>query len=153
MRRFTLITEKLGKFFLLLALIFGSWYRVSVPLDAGFPINDGGLFYLMIQALRENHYRLPEYIHYNGLNIPFAYPPLAFYIAGLLTDFFHTNIIKIMLYSPGIVLILTIPAVYYLAKLLLKSEFQAGLSSLFYSVMPGSITWVIMGGGVTRMKL
>jgi hypothetical protein len=150
MRKITLTTERLGGFFLQLALVFGAWFRISTPLDAGFPINDGGLFYLMIQALRDNLYRLPEHIQYNGLNIPFAYPPFAFYVAGVLTDIFHTSIIKIMLYLPGIVLIFTIPAVYYLANLILKSEFQAGLASLIYSVIPGSMTWLIMGGGVTR---
>ncbi len=48
-----------------------------------FPLNDGGLFATMIQDLVNNRLLLPASTTYNGLDIPFAYPPLAFYVAAL----------------------------------------------------------------------
>jgi len=140
----------LGTLFFLAALIFGAWFRALPPYLAGFPINDGGLFYKMIEAVRENHYRLPETVHYNGLNIPFAYPPFAFYLAGGVADLFGKPLMDVVLWFPAIVLIAIIPAVFYFANAILKSRLQAGLATLLYALLPRSITWLIMGGGVTR---
>ena len=150
MKKQNLTPDELGKLFLILALGIGGWFRIFPPLDAGFPINDGGLFYVMIKAIQANGYRLPEYVHYNGLSIPFVYPPLAFYISGLVTDLLHIDLIETMRWLPATVLILTIPVVYYFAFLLLGSKFKAGLAAFIYSVLPRALNWLIMGGGVTR---
>lgn len=143
-------TDDIGTLFFIAALIFGAWFRIYPPLIAGFPINDGGLFYKMIEALQQNNFRLPEYVHYNELNIPFAYPPLAFYLAGFISTTFHVSLFKILLWMPALTLIAVIPAIFHLSNLLLKSRMQAGLASLIYAMLPRSITWLIMGGGITR---
>ncbi len=145
-----LTADDLGKLFFLLAILLGAWFRLYLPLNAGFPIGDGGLFAAMIQALQQNDYRLPEFVQYNGLNIPFAYPPLGFYIAGWVTKIFHITILQSLMWIPAFVLVVSIPAVYKLALLVLKSHFKAGLAALFYALLPGSIAWLIMGGGITR---
>ncbi len=147
-RKLTL--EDIGVLFFILALFFGAWFRISIPETAGFPLNDGGLFYKMIEGLQANHYHLPEYIQYNGQNIPFAYPPLAFYFGAIVSDLFSISVIETLRWLPAIVLIVVIPAVYYLANLILNSRFKAGLASLLYALLPHSLTWLIMGGGVTR---
>jgi hypothetical protein len=145
-----LTPDEIGVLFLLSALIFGSAFRILPPYLAGFPINDGGLFYKMIQAVQQNHYRLPEYVQYNGLDIPFVYPPFAFYLAGFIADLSGRPLIDIVLWFPAITLIAVIPAVYYFANVFLKSRLQAGLATFLYALLPRSITWLIMGGGVTR---
>jgi len=142
--------DDLGKLLLFAAVIFGAWFRLFPPHAAGFPINDGGLFFRMIEAIQSNGYRLPESVLYNGLAIPFAYPPLALYVAGVVTTIFQTTLFNTLLWFPAAILICVIPAFYYLATLLLKSRFQAGLAALLYAVLPRSIAWMIMGGGVTR---
>ena len=145
-----LSADDLGKLLLFAAVIFGAWFRLFPPHAAGFPINDGGLFFRMIEAIQSNGYRLPESVLYNGLAIPFAYPPLALYVAGVVTTIFQTTLFNTLLWFPAAILICVIPAFYYLATLLLKSRFQAGLAALLYAVLPRSIAWMIMGGGVTR---
>jgi hypothetical protein len=104
----------------------------------------------MIEALQQNDFRLPEYVQYNNLNIPFAYPPLAFYLAGLISKIFNISIFNILLWMPAAILIAVIPAIFQFAKVVLKSQLQAGLTALIYALLPRSITWLIMGGGVTR---
>jgi len=74
-------------------IIFGSWVRMLVPYNVGFPIKDGGFFYRIIMGIKANNYRLLEYLYFNGLNIPFAYPPFAFYFAGLICKLFNLSII------------------------------------------------------------
>lgn len=64
------------------AVTLGLILRLLPALSADFPLNDGGLFYLMTRELQGAHYALPVYTSYNSAQIPFAYPPLAFYIAG-----------------------------------------------------------------------
>jgi len=150
MQKRNLTADDLGTLFLWMAIIFGMWFRLYPPLNAGFPIGDGGLFYLMVKALQQNHYRLPEFVQYNGLDIPFAYPPFGFYMAGLLADLFHTDALKALVWLPAIVLMATLPAIYFFALHLLNSRFKAGLAAFFYACLPGSITWLIMGGGITR---
>ena len=139
-----------GTLFFLAALIFGGWFRLYPAYLAGFPIGDGGLFYSMTQALQENGYRIPEFVQYNGLNIPFAYPPLGFYLSGLFSDVFGVELIEVFRFLPAIILILTIAAFYKLAIIILGTRYKAGIAALFYALLPKSITWLIMGGGITR---
>jgi len=145
-----LSTDDIGTLLFMASLIFGAWFRIYPPFAAGFPINDGGLFYKMIEALQQNNFRLPEYVQYNGLNIPFAYPPFAFYLAGSISKAFDVSLFQILLWMPAVILIAVIPAIFHLSNLLLKSRLQAGLAAFLYAMLPRSITWLIMGGGVTR---
>ncbi len=134
----------------LAALIFGSWLRLNPAAMAGFPMNDGGMFYTMIEDLRQNHYSLPTYTTYNNLNIPYTYPPLPFYLAGLLTDIFHIPLLQVLLWLPAVVNIATIPAFYLLSSAILEIRLKAALATLIYALAPVSIDWFLMGGGLTR---
>jgi hypothetical protein len=145
-----LSTDELGILLLIAAILFGTWFRLYTVSTAGFPINDGGLFYKMIQAVQANHYRLPEYVQYNGLKIPFAYPPLVFYLNSIMADVAGIDPLSLLLWMPAITLIAIIPVVYYLASLLLQSRLQAGLAALLYALLPSAMAWTIMGGGITR---
>ena len=61
----------------------GWWYYVPLLL-VGFPLNDGGMFLVMIRDLRLNGFALPAFTSYNLSNIPFAYPPLGLYAGAIL---------------------------------------------------------------------
>ncbi|MBN1453422.1 MAG: glycosyltransferase family 39 protein [Anaerolineales bacterium] len=142
--------DDIGKLIALAAIILGGWLRILPPLMAGFPINDGGLFYIMARAIQENQYQLPTHVLYNGLSVPFAYPPFAFYIASLAGDLFNISLIDIFTWLPAIVLIGTLLAYYGLSRAILQSEFQAGIATFMFALTPRAITWLIMGGGLTR---
>lgn len=137
-------------FVLVLGFIVGGWLRLYLAASADFPIGDGGLFYVMIQAIQANSYHLPKFITYNGLLIPFSYPPFAFYLVGIATDILHTPLIDVMRWFPAIILTATFPAVYLLANSLLRSQLKASLTVSIFALLPRSITWLIKGGGVTR---
>jgi hypothetical protein len=134
----------------LAAVLFGGMIYLYPPAVAGFPINDGGLFYVMIRSIQQNAYRLPEFVHYNGLFVPFAYPPLAFYTAALISGLLHLDPRMILLWFPGIVLIAISIGVYLLARRILTSPIEAGIATFVYVCIPRSMTWLIMGGGLTR---
>ncbi len=142
--------EQTGTLIAILAFILGVWVRIMPTYLAGSPINDGGLFYQMVLGLAENGFRLPNYIEYNNLQIPFVYPPLAFYIAGGIHKIFSTPLIDLFRWYPPLVSVLSILAFYRLANSLLASKFQAGIATFVYALTPRAITWMIMGGGLTR---
>ena len=66
-----------------LPVLAGLLVRAIPVLTADFPLNDGGLFYAMTRDLQHANFLLPATTSYNGLGIPFAYPPLGFYVAGV----------------------------------------------------------------------
>jgi hypothetical protein len=142
--------DDIGKLLTVVAFILGGWLRLHTAYHAGFPIGDGGLFYVMIRALQNNGYRLPEFVQYNGLNIPFAYPPLAFYLTGGLNSILKIPQLAVIQWFPAVVLTFSILPFHRLSKTLLKSEFTAGIATLFYAFLPSGVFYLIQGGGITR---
>ena len=63
---------------LFVALLFGAIVRFYPAISNGFPLNDGGMFYTMVQDLKANGYALPQFTTYNHADIPFTYPPFGF---------------------------------------------------------------------------
>jgi hypothetical protein len=147
-RKLTL--DEFGILIAVAAVIFGGLVYLYPPSAAGFPINDGGLFYSMIRAIQENGYRLPETVQYNGLSIPFAYPPLAFYVGALVSSLLHVDPVQVLRWLPAVVLIAVSVVFYMLAGQILGSPFKAGIATFLYVCLPRSMTWLIMGGGLTR---
>lgn len=136
--------------FLVLSLLVGGYIRFSQALAASFPLNDGGLFYQMTQELVANHFHLPLVTAYNHLDIPYAYPPLAFYLTGLMNQVFGWSLLNIYRILPSVVTILTIPAFYLLAKDMIDDDNQLAIAILVFTLIPTTFNWAIMGGGVTR---
>src|SRR5574341_539404 len=58
---------------LFFSVLFGAVVRFAPTVMSGSPINDGGMFYVMIEGLKANHFLLPAFTSYNHLDIPFAY--------------------------------------------------------------------------------
>jgi hypothetical protein len=138
------------KMILILVIALGAWLRFSPTVIAGDAINDGGMFYNMAQDLKNQHYALPQTVSYNNLNIPFAYPPLPFYLTALLSDLFRLPLKELFRWLPAIVSTLSILAFYALAREMLKSSAPAVLGTAAFALMPRAYTWFVMGGGVSR---
>jgi hypothetical protein len=136
--------------FLFTALLFGAVVRFMPAVSNGFPLNDGGMFYTMIRNLQANHYVLPQFTTYNFANIPFAYPPLGFYIAASLSDLLPVSALQILLWLPALVNTLSILAFYKLAEQLLPTRMSASLAALVYALSSSAFVWQVMGGGITR---
>ena len=136
--------------FLFAAMLFGAVVRFWPVIANGFPLNDGGMFYTMIRDLKANHYILPQFTSYNFADIPFAYPPLGFYIAASLSDLLPVSEIQILLWLPALVNTLSILVFYKLTEEILLSRTSAALSVLIYALSPRAFVWQVMGGGITR---
>lgn len=134
---------------LALALLLGAVARFNI-VRTDFPYGDGGMFYVMVLDLKANHYALPETTTYNQRDIPYAYPPFAFYFTAALSDLTGISPLELIRVLPALFNLLTIPAIYLLANDILKSRIQAATAALVYAVLPVSFEWQIMGGGLTR---
>ncbi|HEX7076786.1 MAG TPA: glycosyltransferase family 39 protein, partial [Hyphomicrobiaceae bacterium] len=131
------------------ALTLGAIARFVPIANVSFPLNDGGLFYVMSQDLVRLGFALPDVTSYNNAGIPFAYPPLALYALGILSAA-GLDAIQLLRWIPFVVSVMTIPLVYLVAKELLGSWRIAGVAALAFALIPRSYEWTITGGGLTR---
>jgi hypothetical protein len=141
--------EDWTKLLLGVTLLFGLAVRIFPPMLVGFPINDGGMFLVMIRELRVNSFLLPALTNYNLSSIPFAYPPLGFYAAGLLSAVGMPEL-SVLTWLPAVVNAASIPVFFLLARALLRNREQAAVATMIYALVPGNYAWQIMGGGLTR---
>jgi hypothetical protein len=124
---------------------FGSTY--SAALD--FPVNDGALFLEFVKASAGTFPYLPTSVAYNGLLLPFAYPPLSFWI-GVAATKLGADSLAVIRIMP---ILMNILYVLLFALVLLKSgrsRLFTALAILFFAVNLRSFEWLLMGGGLTR---
>jgi len=133
----------------ILSVLFGALVRFLPTIETGTPINDGGMFFVMIADLRAAHFLLPAFTSYNNLRIPFAYPPLSFYVAGLVS-LLGISSFDVLRWLPPLVSTLSIFAFYWMACLMLNSRSKAALAVMIYALMPRLFSWYVMGGGLSR---
>ncbi|MGI8549782.1 MAG: hypothetical protein ACR2PL_03135 [Dehalococcoidia bacterium] len=132
------------------AVILGFLVRAIHAVPKDFPLNDGGLFYAMVHDLQHAHYLIPPLTSYNAAGIPFAYPPLSFYIAGLLSKSTPLSLFDVFRFLPLIVSSLTVMALFLLAQSMLSSRRSIAVSVFVFALIPRSFIWLLMGGGVAR---
>ena len=150
LKKTKLSSDEIATLTLLAALLFGGLFRFLSPWMAGFPVNDGGMFYVMMKDLQANHYIPPLYTTYNYLNIPFAYPPLAFYIGAGISDLLNISFIDVLQWLPAMVNTLCVPAFYFLAKEIVDDKFKSAVAALVFALTPHLNAWLSVGGGLTR---
>jgi hypothetical protein len=133
-----------------LAVFAGGIARIIPILGTDFPLNDGGLFAIMIGDLVDDRLLLPASTTYNGLDIPFGYPPLAFYVAAIANQAFGIAILDTLRFLPLLFSLATIIAVYWLAQGILATRSGGVLAALGFALLPRAYLWMITGGGITR---
>lgn len=137
-------------FFALLMTLLGGYIRFVPALLFSFPVNDGGLFYAMTRDLLANGLRLPVFVSYNGLEIPFSYPPLAFYLASLVHALLQLPLLDIFRFVPAAFSAATILAFFLLASDLIEARIGVALATFAFAFLPSAFYWPVMGGGLTR---
>jgi hypothetical protein len=135
---------------LLTAIALGLLVRAAHILSTDFPLNDGGLFYLMVQELQQAHYSPPAFTSYNHAGIPFAYSPFGLYVAAALDDLTPMSLEDVFRFLPLAVNVLIIGAFVLLARSLLASDAGAVAAVVAFALVPRSFIWLLMGGGVAR---
>jgi hypothetical protein len=133
-----------------LTMLVGLAVRAIPVAVSDFPVNDGGLFVAMTRAIEAAEWRLPETIAWNGMDLPFAYPPVAFYLAGFINAVFGADLFSVFRWLPLVASTLIVPAVFLLGRDLLRSDLGGLVAALAYALTPASFVWMIQGGGVTR---
>lgn len=131
------------------AVAIGAVVRLLPFIGSDFPLNDGGLFLVMTQELQDAGYAIPTTTDYNGLDIPFVYSPLAFYLAAIPNDTLGITLFDIFRILPLVFSIATIPAFFLAARQLLRPA-EAGVATLAFALLPRSWEWMVLGGGITR---
>ncbi len=131
-------------------VLIGFIVRLGFVLSGDFPLHDGGLFFQMVRDLQRAHYALPSTTTYNSGGIPFAYPPLSMYVAGLLDDATPLGLINIFRFLPLIASTATIGAFLLIARAMLPTRASALAATFAFAMLPRGFLWLIMGGGLTR---
>jgi hypothetical protein len=135
---------------LLIGVLAGALaYRLWLFVSEDFPLNDGGLFLEFVRASARAFPDLPATISYNGETIPFAYPPLSFWISGLLARL-GAEPLTLVRTLPILVNIFCLAATAWLLVRTSPSRLFAGLALLFFCVRLRSFEWLVMGGGLSR---
>ena len=147
--RRTLTGDDWAKLILGMTILLGLIVRVYPVLMRSFPLNDGGMFLVMIRELRANGFALPAFTSYNLSSIPFAYPPLGLYLAAFL-NVLGFDELSILRWMPVAINASSIPGFYLMANEFLRDRPRAAVATAFYALTAGTYDWQIMGGGVTR---
>jgi hypothetical protein len=131
-------------------LLVGALVRIAPVAGNAFPLNDGGMFYVLVQELVGHGFALPTLAHYNGLAIPFAYPPLGFYLAGLAAVALHLPLLTVFRFEPLVFSLATLPVFWLIAEELLPTRFHVLVAMFAFALLPRAFEWEIAGGGITR---
>ncbi len=132
------------------AVALGTYVRAVRTFAYDFPLNDGGLFFTMVQDLQRAQYQLPAFTSYNAADIPFTYSPFGLYVAAILNDVTRISLTNLFRFLPLLVVTLTMLAFFLLARSVLKSKPAVIAALLAFALIPRSFIWLIMGGGMTR---
>jgi hypothetical protein len=147
------LTAAQKKLLLTLIVLIGALLRLIPQAIEGvdLPFRSGGLFLEFAHQIRIHHYRLPKTIpFYTTGGIPFAYPPLAFYLEALVLAIFPLSSFMIANLLPPFIAIISVAAVYPLTSALkLRPEVQLA-SVLAYATIPSAFLQQVESAGLAE---
>ena len=139
-----------SRFWFGLALIAGLLVSVSYLSTHPYPAYGAGLYLQIAEEIRAGGYALPTVIpYYTQGGVPFAYPPLMFYVAAVLGEL-GVAPLTISRLVPATVTVLYLIPYYAVAGELLETRRRAGLATLFLAVCPPALQWHLSAGGMVR---
>lgn len=136
-----------------LIIIFGSVIRF-LPLileGASTPFRSGGLFLEFSRQIIIHRYKLPSYIpFYSDGGIPFAYPPLPFYIEAILLNIFPFSEFVIANVLPPTIGVIALLFFYTLTREYQLNNRSQLLALMAYATMPVAFSSVIESAGLAE---
>mgnify|MGYP001046310245 CR=1 FL=1 len=148
--------SKKSKIYLLISIfviIIGVVLRTYHLFLVGFskPWGAGGLYLEFARQIFQNNYSLPIIIpHYTYGGLPFAYPPLPFYIESLLVFSLSLPEYLIVNLLPPFVSILSLILFFILIKNVLKNKYAQLFSLVLYSITPICFMEQVEGAGLAE---
>lgn len=122
-------------------------YLVTHP----YPAYGAGLYSEIAEQITRHGYTLPKSIPgYTSNGVPFAYPPLMFYVAAAVRDVTGVDAITYSRVVPGLFVMASLVPYYYTAKELLPTVPHAGVATLVFAVTPEALQWHLSAGGMVR---
>ncbi len=120
-------------------------------IDIRYPFYLGGLYLEFAQQIRLHGYRLPHTIpYYSAGGIPFAYPPLSFYIEALLLDITPLAPFVLVNLLPPVISVLAFFSFFYLViKLCQGPAFEVSALAAF-AVLPNLVSEQIAASGLAE---
>jgi len=143
-------TKFFFNFVLASSIILGIFLRLLPHIVMGFssnlPLNNGGLYLFFSEIIAQNNFSYPTYIpFYTENGIPFAYPPLLFYILALISKMFPIPLMILFIYTPTIISIVCIFAFYFLVKELFSEKSLILISTIIFALYPPLISYSAQG--------
>lgn len=141
------------KFVVGFLFLVGSIFRlISIAyVGVNSPFIMGGLFAEFSQQLVNNNYSLPAQIpYYSDGGIPFAYPPLPFYIKAILINIFSIPKFTVVNVLPAFITLLTLPSFYILIRVI-KFEYWTRMAIFAaFAIYPNAFREQIEGKGLAE---
>ena len=132
------------------SIILGIFLRLLPHIVMGFssnlPLNNGGLYLFFSEIIAQNNFSYPTNIpFYTENGIPFAYPPLIFYLLALIHQLFHIPLLMLFIYIPTIISIVCIFAFYFLVKELFSEKSLILVSTIIFALYPPLLSYSAQG--------
>jgi hypothetical protein len=123
--------------------------RLQLLASTDFPINDGGLFLAFLVAVARVFPGIPDIVQYNGLSIPFAYPPLSFWLCAAAVRL-GAEPLQIIHRVPILMNIVFVLLFTLLLRRTGHSRLFTAVAVLVFGTTFRSYEWLVMGGGLSR---
>ena len=120
-------------------------------IDHGAPFRLGGLFLAFSEQILKENFALPATIPYYSSNgLPFAYPPLPFYVQALVLRVFHPHGFASVNFLPPLAAALSVPSFYYLVRQIASSRLEAWGMLAAFAFIPNTFLDPIEAGGLSE---
>jgi uncharacterized membrane protein len=134
-------------FALLIVGVFLLYWAIVNQMPSGY----AGLYSLMTEKLIANGFRVPGYIPFYGPGgIPFAYPPLGFYINAVMITLLKIDQFTYLRFFPPLLAVCTSMVCYWLIREMTKSRMVAILASILFITSAEFINPHITADGMVR---
>lgn len=138
------------RYWLVLAMIPGILATAAYMFSSPYPGYGAGLYTKIAVEIQAVGYALPTHISgYTAGGVPFAYPPLQFYLLAILLDI-GFNPVVIARILPAIAVIAVQLPIYLLTRDLTNSRPAAAVATAMVTLQPQVLQWHISAGGVVR---
>ncbi len=135
---------------ILLISAFAGFLFLS-KLASPYPNGYAGLYTLMAERIAANGFVTPATIPlYGPGGIPFAYPPLAFYLMAAITTFIKVQPFDYLRFAPALFYLLSLLPMYALSRAITASPRQALLATFLMGTSAGIIAYHYGADGMAR---